>query len=96
VTRGKPSNPSKIHLNLIDDRLNYIDISRWTNIVISDRFAAEAITLYLEMNQPWWAFFNVDLFLNDLISGDTKFCSRMLVNALLAWSCVSLSTGIIH
>ncbi|KAF5570839.1 conidial development fluffy [Fusarium phyllophilum] len=38
------------------------------------------------MNQPWWAFFDTDLFLNDLVNVETNFCSRMLVNALLAWA----------
>ncbi|EWZ43274.1 hypothetical protein BFJ63_vAg13453 [Fusarium oxysporum f. sp. narcissi] len=36
------------------------------------------------MNQPWWAFFDTDLFLDDLVNVENNFCSRMLVNALLA------------
>ncbi|KAG7415706.1 Nitrogen assimilation transcription factor nit-4 [Fusarium oxysporum f. sp. rapae] len=70
----------------IDHRLHHIDISRWTNVAISNRFAAEAISLYLNINQPWWAFFDTDLFLDDLVNIQTNFCSRMLVNALLAWA----------
>ncbi|KAI7771623.1 hypothetical protein LZL87_005899 [Fusarium oxysporum] len=70
----------------IDHRLHHIDISRWTNVAISNRFAAEAMSLYLNINQPWWAFFDTDLFLDDLVNIQTNFCSRMLVNALLAWA----------
>ncbi|KAF5572740.1 conidial development fluffy [Fusarium pseudoanthophilum] len=70
----------------IDPRLHLVDISRWTSIPISNQFAAEAIALYLNMNQPWWAFFDTDLFLDDLVMVETNFCSRMLVNALLAWA----------
>ncbi|KAF5709501.1 conidial development fluffy [Fusarium mundagurra] len=71
---------------LIDPRLHHVDISRWTSIPISNQFAAEAIALYLNMNQPWWAFFDTDLFLDDLVNVETNFCSSMLVNALLAWA----------
>ncbi|WKT46863.1 hypothetical protein QSH57_011737 [Fusarium oxysporum f. sp. vasinfectum] len=70
----------------IDPRLHRVDISHWTTVTISNQFAAEAISLYLNMNQPWWAFFDTDLFLDDLVNVETNFCSRMLVNALLAWA----------
>ncbi|KAH7260710.1 uncharacterized protein BKA55DRAFT_591007 [Fusarium redolens] len=76
VDNGIPSDP----------RLHYVDISRWTVVAISNQVAAEAISLYLNMNQPWWAFFDTDLFLDDLVSVKTNFCSRMLVNGLLAWA----------
>ncbi|KAF5588573.1 conidial development fluffy [Fusarium pseudocircinatum] len=70
----------------IDPRLHRVEISHWTSIPISNQFAAEAITLYLNMNQPWWAFFDTDLLLDDLVNDETNFCSSMLVNALLAWA----------
>ncbi|KAG5758522.1 hypothetical protein H9Q72_013342 [Fusarium xylarioides] len=70
----------------VDPRLHDIDISRWTSIPLSNQFAAKAIALYLNMNQPWWALFDTDLFLDDLVNVETNFCSRMLVNALLAWA----------
>lgn len=81
-------------VGLVDARLLHIDISRWTTIPVSNQFAAEAIALYLQMNQPWWAFFDTDLFLDDLINGQTNFCSTMLVNAILAWSAVSICTDL--
>lgn len=68
----------------IDPCLHYIDISHWTTVTISNQFATQAISLYLNMNQPWWAFFDTDLFLDDLVNVENNFCSRMLVNALLA------------
>ncbi|KAM0267911.1 hypothetical protein ACHAPA_005509 [Fusarium lateritium] len=67
-------------------RLSHKSIRRWTRISISDQHAAKAISLYLKMNQPWWSFFDTDLFLDDFASGKTDFCSQLLVNALLAWS----------
>jgi hypothetical protein len=47
------------------------------------------------MNQPWWAFFDVDLFLDDLVSGETRLCSQLLANALLALASVSCSNAFI-
>jgi hypothetical protein len=88
ITELTTDRSSTIALDLRDVRLDNIEIRLWTDVVVSNRFAAEAISLYLEMNQPWWAFFDVDQFLEDLISGETQFCSRLLVNALLAWACV--------
>ncbi|KAF4985316.1 hypothetical protein FGRMN_11236 [Fusarium graminum] len=77
---------SKNRVLQMDDRLQYLNISLWTNVPISDKSAAEAISLYLQTNQPWWALFDTDLFVNDLINANTRFCSRMLVNAVLAWA----------
>ncbi|EWG41373.1 hypothetical protein FVEG_15285 [Fusarium verticillioides 7600] len=65
-------------------------ISHRTSVPISNQFAAEAIALYLNTNQPWWAYFDTDLFLYELANAETNFCSSILVNALLAWATVSL------
>jgi hypothetical protein len=76
-------------MDLVDARLIHVVIRRWTHVGISDQHAVEAISLYLRMNQPWWAFLDRELFFDDLVSGYTDFCSHILVNALLAWSTVS-------
>ena len=85
---GKHS-PDSSPVGNVDARLRYLDIAQWTSVKINNKFASEAITLYLEMNQPWWAFFDKNLFIDDLVSGKSQFCSRLLVNALLAWASVS-------
>ena len=72
----------------IDSRLARVEIRRWTNVAITNHLAADAISLYLKIHQPWWGLLDVDLFVDDLLSGRTKFCSQLLVNALLAWACV--------
>jgi hypothetical protein len=72
----------------VDSRLAWLNVHHWTNVGITDRLASEAISLYLDMNQPWWAFFDTELFLDDLINRGTQFCSRLLVNSVLAWACV--------
>ncbi|PTB75254.1 N-terminal fungal transcription regulatory domain-containing protein [Trichoderma longibrachiatum ATCC 18648] len=73
--------------SLCDSRLEKLDISRWTNVNISNEYAARAISLYLETDHPLLGFFEPNQFVSDLIAGKTDHCSRLLVNALLYWSC---------
>ncbi|KAH8725348.1 hypothetical protein GQ44DRAFT_759712 [Phaeosphaeriaceae sp. PMI808] len=70
-----------------DARLSRIDMKCWTNVAISDDLAAQALNLYLINDTPWLAYFNIDLFLEDLVNCQTRFCSRLLVNSVLAWAC---------
>jgi hypothetical protein len=72
----------------IDDRLALVDISRWTDVPVSDQVAATVLSLYLETYQPFLGLFDSDLFLDNLVSGETRFCSRLMVNAVLAWTSV--------
>lgn len=78
----------------VDARLESVRIRQWTNIFITDEIAARALSLYLVNQTPMLAFFDVDLFLEDLANGGTNFCSRLLVNAVLALACVSLLQSI--
>jgi len=59
--------------------LDKIELGFWTDIAIGNQFAADTISLYLEMNQPCWAYFDTDLFLRDLVDGKSSLCSRLLV-----------------
>ncbi|KAI9158049.1 MFS general substrate transporter [Paramyrothecium foliicola] len=72
---------------ICDQRLHFVNISTWTNVPVTNAFAAEAISLYLETEHPVLGLFDVDSFINDLTSGRTRFCNRILVNALLSWAC---------
>jgi hypothetical protein len=80
---------SRLTENYIDDRLAKIDFSLWTAVPVSNEFAAKVLSLYLEVFHPFLGLFDADLFLDGLISGDTRFCSRMMVCSILAWTCVS-------
>ena len=82
-----PSSP----YNLCDDRLHQLQIDKWTNVSINDSLAARAISLYLETDHPVLGLFDADLFLDGLISGETNFCSSLLVTAVLCWACVSVA-----
>lgn len=76
---------------IIDDRLRDVNFQTWTSVPITNELAATLISLYLEIDHPGCPLFDADLFLNDCVQGKTHFCSSLLVNALLAWSCVSCS-----
>ena len=73
-----------------DPRLSEVDFDRWTSVSIDNSLAAGAISHYLGFDYAIHGLFDEDLFLEDLCKGDQNFCSQTLVNAVLAWSCVSL------
>ncbi|OBR16560.1 Zn 2cys6 transcription factor [Colletotrichum higginsianum IMI 349063] len=72
---------------LCDERLLNADILAWTSVKIPSPAARRIVSLYLETDHAITALFDVDLFLNDLISGGSRFCSRLLVSSLLSWAC---------
>lgn len=65
-----------------------MDFREWTDIPIKDGLAAGAVSYYLETDHPIHGLFDADLFMRDLACGQKNFCSPMLVNAVLGWSCV--------
>ncbi|KJZ69189.1 hypothetical protein HIM_11422 [Hirsutella minnesotensis 3608] len=70
-----------------DNRLSRLRIVNWTTVPVSNEFAAGAISLYLETDQPILGLFDADLFVQDLVEPRSRFCSSLLVNALLYWAC---------
>jgi hypothetical protein len=87
ATSGSDTNPA-VNPPLCDARLHQLDIAHWTKVPIKDLAAAQAISLYLRTDHPLLCHFNPDLFISDLISHETNFCSSLLVNSLLFWACV--------
>lgn len=77
----------------IDPDLSGLDISLWTEVEISNDFAARAISLYFSTDHNLLSPFHRGLFLQDLVSADEPgdYCSSAMVNALLYWCCVSRS-----
>lgn len=74
---------------LCDPRLRDLDIEQWTNVELDNDSAAGCISLYLETDHPLLGPFDPDLFVSDLVSGRSEYCSSLLVNSLLYWACVS-------
>lgn len=72
----------------IDHRLRHVDISKWTDVPISNDLAVRVVAHYLDVDHPVLPLFDADLFLSDLVHYRSDFCSRLLVSAVIAWACV--------
>lgn len=77
---------------LCDPRLDQLKIRFWTPVPIGDVLASRAISLYLQTDHPLLGLFEPSLFISDLINHRNEFCSAVLVNALLYWACVGVSS----
>lgn len=67
----------------IDQRLSGLEIEHWTNVRISNEFAAKVISLYLKTEHPTLGLFDSDLFVRDLTAYQHNYCSPLLVNIIL-------------
>jgi hypothetical protein len=81
----KPYHAAKI----IDARLDTIKPSEWTSVCDDDELMRLLLRLYYQHEYPWFTCFHMDAFLDDMISGNNRYCSSLLVNAILAEACVS-------
>jgi hypothetical protein len=69
--------------------------ARWTNLPTSDTVASHLISVFLTGPNPYWRFIEDDLFIRDLQqmrpgqSNSSSNCTELLVNAVLAFACVS-------
>lgn len=75
--------------DLTDNRLWEVKICYWTTVPVSGRLAAELFSTFLEVELPVYGFFDTELFVRDLVMQDVRFCSPLLVNAVLFWASVS-------
>ena len=71
-----------------DERLHQLQIHHWTNVPISNEFAANAISFCMETNQEALVLLDLNLFINDLVYWGEMSCSALLVNSLLSWALV--------
>lgn len=75
---------------IIDSRLDKVMPTRWTAVAADDSFLRLLLSLYFQYEHHFFSCFHKDLFLDDMMSGATTFCSELLVNAILALSCVRI------
>jgi hypothetical protein len=66
-----------------DERLYNLDIGYWSMVPIQNELAASLISFYIETDHSYVGFFDVDLFLEDLVYCRQRFCSSFLVSAVL-------------
>ncbi|KAF5646412.1 apo9 cpo9 [Fusarium tjaetaba] len=61
-----------------DSRLEKLQINYWTKVPVSNEVAAELISFYITNDHKILGFFDVDLFLDDLVQCRQRFCSPFL------------------
>ena len=75
---------------IVDPRLDLVKPSTWTQVSTNDDLMRTLLRDYFQYEYPFLVFFHKDLFLADMVSGKTRYCSSLLVNVVLAHACVSL------
>lgn len=75
---------------IIEHRLSYVKPSEWTTVSTNNDLLRELLQFYFLYQYPFFAFFHKDFFLEDMATKNKRFCSSLLVNAVLAAACVSV------
>jgi hypothetical protein len=73
---------------LFEPRFDLVKASKWTNITSSNELVRTLLALYFQHDYPYATFFHKDHFLDDMVAGQERYCSPLLVNAILAAACV--------
>ncbi|KAJ5554782.1 hypothetical protein N7461_003252 [Penicillium sp. DV-2018c] len=74
---------------IVDIALFQVPAQPWTSITEDDAFVSHLISLYFTWQHPILNWIDRDLFLADMQSGrlESRFCSPLLVNSMLAIAC---------
>ena len=76
---------------VINHQLNSVEPSRWTTVSSDNMLMRSLLRAYLLQEHCWDTCLQKDYFLEDMAKMRRGFCSPLLVNAVLAASCVRLS-----
>ncbi|KAH7318265.1 hypothetical protein B0I35DRAFT_238375 [Stachybotrys elegans] len=71
---------------ICDPRLEQIQPSKWTSVSGDDQVMRSMLVRYFQYDYQWSPTFQKDHFLDDMLAGRTRFCSSLLVNAILAFA----------
>lgn len=74
--------------HVVDSRLPDAKISSWTSVCQDDPLMRDLLGAFFRCEYQFAAAFHKDLFLEDLVSHGSNFCSSLLVNIVLAYACV--------
>jgi hypothetical protein len=74
---------------IADTRLGTVNVARWTNVCADNGIMRHLLHIYLLSEYQLFPPFHKDYFLNDMVLGSNRFCTSLLVNAVLALACVS-------
>ena len=73
---------------LVDSNISSVKAARWTSVTADDSLVQSLLEIYFIHEYPLLGPFHKDLLLQDMISGRERYCSSLLVNAILASACV--------
>jgi len=73
---------------LMDPYIPNIQISKWTSVETDDELLRALLRAYFLHDYANYTCFQKDIFLQAMRDGDARFCSPLLVNAVLAEACV--------
>ncbi|RPB05323.1 hypothetical protein L873DRAFT_1758261 [Choiromyces venosus 120613-1] len=59
----------------------------WTRVTSDIEFISDLMSLYFTWSHPSYVLFSKSCFLSDMSRGRNKYCSSLLVNAILALAC---------
>ncbi|KAJ1337548.1 DNA binding [Microdochium nivale] len=76
---------------VVDRLLDAVEPSRWTSVSKDDALMRKIMAAYFMNEYPSLPAFHKDYFLRDMAEGRHRFCSRLLVNAVLAMGCICYS-----
>lgn len=76
-----------------DRLLQDLNIRFWTDVPIAGSFAAHALASYITLEHCIAGSFHPTLFIDDLILCKQRFCSRLLLNSVMYYACVSIPTA---
>ena len=74
-------------LSNIDGHEHFPPLDSWTDVTSNQEFIKHLSTLYFRWEYPLFASVSKDQFLEDFRNGRQRYCSPLLVNALLAVGC---------
>lgn len=75
---------------LVEPRIDAAKPSLWTNVSTDGELMRTILRAYNLNELEFCTCFHKDYFLDGMISRNRRFCSPLLVNAVLAWRCVSI------
>lgn len=73
---------------IADSRITGAEFSHWTSVCTDDKLVRALLHVYLLTDYQTFSFFHKDFFLDDLNSRRPRFCSSLLVHAILAHACL--------
>lgn len=69
---------------MVEPMIDKITTTQWTMVISDNRLIRRLISLYFTVPHPCAPLVHKDLFLEDMTTGGTSFCSPLLVNAILS------------